>query len=69
MSDRPRRIHLLVEGQTEETVVNEVVAPYLADRGWWVSQSLVTTKRPAAGPAHKGGITTWSKLERDIRLL
>lgn len=30
---------------------------------------MVTTKRPAAGPAHKGGVSTWAKLKKDIRLL
>jgi hypothetical protein len=63
------RLHLLVEGQTEESVVNNVLEPYLAARGWAVSVSLVKTKRPAAGPAHKGGVTRWAKLEVDIRLL
>jgi hypothetical protein len=69
MIDRLRRIHLLVEGQTEEIVVNNVLGPYLTPRGWAVTTSLVTTKRPASGPAHKGGVTKWAKLELDIRLL
>ncbi len=64
-----RRLHLLVEGQTEEIVVNNVLEPYLRDRGWSVSVSIVTTKRTAAGSHHRGGIGSWGKLEREIRLL
>lgn len=64
-----RRLHLLVEGQTEETVVNRVLGPHLASAGWAVTTSLVKTKRPAGGPSHKGGITTWKQVETDVRLL
>ncbi len=69
MVNRFRRLHLLVEGQTEEIVVNQVLEPYLAERGWSVSKSLFTTKRPGGGPNHKGGITGWSRLKREIQLL
>jgi hypothetical protein len=64
-----RRLHLLVEGQTEEIVVNNVLEPHLRDRGWTVTQSIVATKRPASGASHKGGVSSWAKLERDIKLL
>ncbi|TQJ03976.1 DUF4276 family protein [Amycolatopsis cihanbeyliensis] len=69
MADRPRRLHVLVEGQTEEIVVNQVISPYLANYGWWTSHSLAKTKRPAGGSTHKGGVTRWAKLELDLRLL
>ncbi|WP_378738718.1 DUF4276 family protein [Nocardia brasiliensis] len=63
------RLHFLVEGQSEEIVVNNVLGPYLADRGWTVSQSIVTTKRPAGGPNHRGGVSSWTKVDREIKLL
>lgn len=70
MRDRPRRVHILVEGQTEETVVRNVFEPHLRTQGWFVTYSIVTTKRPASGPAHKGGVTGWGQLTREIpRLL
>jgi hypothetical protein len=47
---RPRRIHLLVEGRTEETIARDVFQPFLAGLGCAVSLSVVLTKRPA-GPA------------------
>lgn len=60
---------MLVEGQTEETVVSTTIAPYLADMGWCVDWSIVKTRRPAAGPAHRGGVSSWAHIERDVRLL
>ncbi|MFI9011298.1 DUF4276 family protein [Actinosynnema sp. NPDC053489] len=64
-----RRVHLLVEGQTEEVVADSVIRPHLEGLGWVTSVSLVKTKRPAAGPSHKGGITGWAQVQRDVRLL
>jgi hypothetical protein len=64
-----RRVHLLVEGQTEEVVADAVIRPHLEGLGWVTSLSLVATKRPAGGPAHKGGITGWRQVQRDLRLL
>jgi hypothetical protein len=63
------RLHLLVEGQTEETITRDVITPYLESLGWLVGFSIVKTKRPAAGPAHRGGVTCWAHVERDLRLL
>ena len=64
-----RRLHILVEGQTEETITRDVLEPHLSTFGWSISRSIVKTKRPAAGPSHKGGVTGWSQLEREITLL
>jgi hypothetical protein len=64
-----RRLHLLVEGQTEETIVSNVLQPELESAGWLVTWSILRTKRPAGGPAHRGGVTSWAKLEREIKLL
>jgi Domain of unknown function (DUF4276) len=63
-----RRIHILVEGQTEEIVVRDVIAPALVP-GIWLEPVLLTTKRLAGGPSFKGGVSSWKKIERDIRLL
>jgi hypothetical protein len=69
MTDNNRRLHILVEGQTEESIVRQILEPHLAMHGWWVEYSIVTTKRPAGRAAHKGGVTSWPQLEREIRLL
>jgi hypothetical protein len=64
-----RHLHILVEGQTEETVARDVIVPYLSSSKTWVSSSIYTTKRPAGGPAFKGGLSRWPKLERELRRL
>jgi hypothetical protein len=64
-----RRLHLLLEGQTEELIVRNVLEPYLDSTGWLVGHSIVATSRPACGPAHRGGVTSWGKLRREITRL
>lgn len=49
-----RRLHILVEGQTEESVVRTVLQPHLEHHGWSVTYSILVTKR-AAGGAQCGG--------------
>ncbi|HEY3748030.1 MAG TPA: hypothetical protein VGL80_02430 [Pseudonocardiaceae bacterium] len=51
-----RRLHLLVEGQTELIVARDVLQPYLEDMGWLVKASIIATRRPATGPANRGGV-------------
>lgn len=65
-----RKLHILVEGQTEEVVVNEIIAPYLSDDDVFVSTSILRTRLSAGGnPANRGGVTTWAKIHRDLKLL
>lgn len=60
-----RRLHILTEGQTEETIVREVLEPHWAAAGRLVTRSILKTKLPASGRAHRGGVTSWAKLERE----
>jgi hypothetical protein len=64
-----RYLHILCEGQTEEAVARDVMAPYFDPLSVQVSYSIYKTKRPAGGPAFKGGLSRWPKLERELRLL
>ena len=64
-----KRLHLLVEGQTEETLADRVFRPYLEESGWTVSTSILTTKRLASGANAHGGVSKWQKIEKEIRLL
>jgi hypothetical protein len=68
MTEPLRRLHILVEGQTEETIARDVLEPHLRSFGWVVSRSIVKTKRPAGGPAHRGGVTGWRQIEREVSL-
>ncbi|GIH73015.1 DUF4276 family protein [Sphaerimonospora thailandensis] len=64
-----RRLHNLCEGQTEETVVREIIEPYFESTDVFVTRSIFTTKRPAGGTYFKGGLSNWGKLASEIRLL
>jgi uncharacterized protein DUF4276 len=65
-----RKLHTLVEGQTEEVIVNNVIGPYLSSEDLYVTSSILETKPPARGrPANKGGVSSWPKILREIGLL
>ena len=58
------RLMVLVEGQTEEGFVNNVLAPYLYDRGYTsVSARLLGNARQRI---RRGGIRVWTSVRRDI---
>lgn len=64
-----KRVLALVEGQTEERFVKDVIASHLISRDVFVIPKIVTTKRVKQGPDFKGGITEYDKVERDLRRL
>lgn len=58
---------ILVEGQTEEAFVTAVLSPYLSGNvGLWLEPTIVTTKRVAAGPNFKGGVSHYQKIRNDL---
>ncbi|MCU0750833.1 MAG: DUF4276 family protein [Akkermansiaceae bacterium] len=56
-----KRVHIICEGQTEETFVNEVLAPHLARFNVYPAASLV------GKPGQKGGQVTISRMAHDIK--
>ncbi len=58
------RVYLLVEGQTEETFVRELLAPHYARMGLYLTPILVGTS-----PGHKGGIVGYAKVRPQIERL
>jgi hypothetical protein len=64
-----RRLHLLVEGQTEETIIGDLIVPHFQALGWSVTTSILKTKRFAGEPANRGGVSRWAKVLTDLRLL
>jgi uncharacterized protein DUF4276 len=60
---------VLVEGQTEERVVNEWLRPYLEERGLVLVPKLVTTKRTIGAAHHKGGVRRYGKVQGDLQRL
>ena len=64
-----KRIHVLVEGQTEETFVRNLLQPY-----FWLLETdlnpvIVVTKRTRSGQTFKGGMTAYKKVRNDIQRL
>lgn len=55
------RIHILVEGQTEETFVRDVLSPYFALNNKNLTWTIVETSR-----GHRGGVTSYAKIKPQI---
>jgi hypothetical protein len=64
-----KRVLVLVEGQTEERFVKDVLCPHLWARGVDATPKVATTKHVKRGPDFKGGITDYQKVENDLRRL
>jgi len=58
------RIYLLVEGQTEEAFVNQVLAPYYGPMGFDMRAIIVRTS-----PGYKGGVVSYAKVRPQIERL
>jgi hypothetical protein len=63
------KIHIVAEGQTEETFIRDVLVPYFAVQGIYVTYSVVNTKRVVDGPNFVGGVGSYGKLKYDITRL
>lgn len=59
------RLHFVVEGQTEETFVRDVLAEHLALQGVYAAARCVETSRTRL-KISKGGITTYARAKGDI---
>jgi hypothetical protein len=61
------RLHLIVEGQTEETFVNTVLADYLGAFQISVDVRRVETSR-SRGRVYRGGVLDYARVKRDVVL-
>ena len=64
-----KKILILVEGQTEERFVKDVLTPYLELRNIWCIPKIATTKSVKSGPDFKGGIVSYPKVKSEIQRL
>lgn len=64
-----RRCLVLVEGQTEERFVKDVLDPYFLPKGLALIPTLLTTKVVKDGPNFKGGVTSYKKIRSDLQKL
>ena len=60
-----KRVLVLVEGQTEERFVKDVLSPYLLSSNIVLIPTIVETKKVLGGASHKGG-GDFSKIKADI---
>lgn len=59
------RLNLIVEGSSEETFVRRVLAPYLGERGVFVSARSVETSRSRARIL-RGGVSNYAQIKNDV---
>ena len=62
------RVVLVVEGQTEETFVNQVLAPALSLAGIYITATRIMTSQTAT-QKFKGGLVNFEHLDRDVTKL
>ena len=63
------RVLVLVEGQTEERFVKDILQSHLLSHGVFPIPKIVTTKRTKQGPDFKGGVSNYAKVDQDLRRL
>ena len=64
-----KRIHALVEGQTEETFVRSVLGPHFLPLGLVIGPIVVATKKVKSGGKFRGGVTSYQQVRRDLQNL
>jgi len=64
-----KRALILVEGQTEERFVKQVLAPHLLQADLYLIPTILTTKVVKSGPNFKGGVGSFGKFKGDLHRL
>jgi hypothetical protein len=63
------RVHVLVEGQTEEVFVRDILAPYLLNYNIHCIPIIISTKRVKSGGKFRGGVISYEQVKKEIKLL
>ncbi len=61
-----KRVLILVEGQTEETFIRDVLQTHLLSRNLFLQPVLATTKVVKSGSNFRGGLTSYGKTRKQI---
>jgi hypothetical protein len=64
-----KRVLILVEGQTEERFVKDVLGPEFWEKELFFQATILVTKRVKAGPNFKGGVTSFARFQNDTQRL
>jgi len=62
----PKKILVLVEGQTEEGFIKRVLSPYYYSKEIFLTPTIINTKRVLQGPNYKGGVTSYQQVKKDL---
>ena len=63
------RLYVLCEGETENRFVKNILYDYLVAHGIYAIPRTVHTKKLTTGKAHKGGVSSYAKIRKDLYLL
>jgi hypothetical protein len=64
------KVHVLVEGQTEEEFVRQILDEYLSPKGIYLNPVIAKTKRAISGnSAFRGGMVSYGKIAFDLKQL
>ena len=61
-----KRCLILVEGQTEERFVKDLLAPAMQPLGLAMAPTMLITKKVLSGSNFKGGVTSYAKMRSDL---
>ena len=61
-----KRCLMLVEGQTEERFVKDLLAPAFQSLGVSMIPTMLITKKVLSGPNFKGGVTSYAKMRSNL---
>jgi hypothetical protein len=64
-----KRALILVEGQTEERFVKDVLGLAFWEKGLFFTATILATKRSKDGATFKGGVTNFAKFHNDTTRL
>lgn len=64
-----KRVLVLVEGQTEERFIKDILAPAFLPAQVYLTPILLVTKRVKDGPNFKGGVTNFERFRSDLTRL
>lgn len=62
------RLHLFVEGQTEQTFADKVLRPHLAKVGVFMRKPVLIAHAHKKGKAHRGGGRNFTAMQKDINI-
>jgi len=61
-----KKILILVEGQTEEKFIKELLVPYFENKSIYIIPIIVSTSRRKSGSKYKGGVVSFGQVKSEL---